>query len=184
MKRRNSRSKIRERMTCAVRPRPGFRQQALAVCRGRIFRCALGPAGILARKREGDGATPSGRWRLVEVLYRADRVGRPRTALPARPIGRKDGWCDAPCDRNYNRRVSLPYRASAEALWREDAAYDLVVVLDHNMRPRVRGRGSAVFIHLASEAYAPTKGCIAFSFRDLMQLLARAGPGSAISILP
>src|SRR5690349_5923716 len=106
---------------------------------GLAFPCALGRSGRRAVKREGDGATPIGRWRLLQVLYRADHILRPATGLPVRPIRASDGWCDAPHDRNYNRPVRHPYPASAERLWREDALYDIVVVLSHNVRPRVRG---------------------------------------------
>ena len=147
-------------------------------------RCAFGPAGPSVLKREGDGATPAGRWRLLQVFYRADRISRPRTALPLRALRPNDGWCDASGDRNYNRLVTLPYPARAERLWRDDALYDIVVVLDHNTRSRVRGRGSAVFLHVAKQGYAPTEACIALSPHDLRALLEVSGPGSAIRLLP
>ena len=134
--------------------------------------------------RQGDGATPVGCFRLLQVFYRADRVPRPRTGLPLRPMRRDDGWCDDPADRNYNRPVRHPYPASAEHLWRPDALYDLVIVLDHNDRPRVRGRGSAVFLHVAADGLAPTAGCVALRRRDLQKLLAHVEPGTAIHILP
>jgi L,D-peptidoglycan transpeptidase YkuD (ErfK/YbiS/YcfS/YnhG family) len=144
--------------------------------------CAIGRSGRRPKQREGDGITPLGRWPVREVLYRADRVARPRTGLPARPIRPHDGWCDAPFDRNYNRKVALPYPASHERLWRDDALYDLVVVLGYNDRPRSLGRGSAIFMHLARTNYAPTAGCIALSRPDMLKLLARLGPGDAILI--
>lgn len=141
---------------------------------GTALRCALGRSGRRARKREGDGATPAGRWILLEVLYRADRVRRPRTGLPVRALRPSDGWCDAVGDRNYNRRVVHPYPASAERLWRQDHVYDLIVVLSQNRVPRVQGHGSAVFIHLARTGLAPTEGCVALGERDLRRLLAGA----------
>jgi len=137
------------------------------------FPCALGRSGRSVRKREGDGATPVGRWRLLGVLYRSDRGRCPSTRLPVRPIAPDDGWCDAPGDRNYNRPVRHPYPASAERLWREDGLYDIVVVLSHNVRPRVRGAGSAVFMHLARPGYRPTEGCIALKREHLLRLLER-----------
>lgn len=123
-------------------------------------------------KREGDGGTPLGRFPIRLVLYRADRMKRPRTALPVRAIRAHDGWCDEPRDRNYNRLVRLPTKRSAEGLMREDALYDLVLVLGYNDRPRIRGKGSAIFVHLARDGYKPTEGCIAFSRRDLVGVLA------------
>jgi L,D-peptidoglycan transpeptidase YkuD (ErfK/YbiS/YcfS/YnhG family) len=140
---------------------------------GLAFPCALGRSGRSVRKREGDGATPVGRWRLLGVLYRSDRGRCPSTRLPVRPSAPDDGWCDAPGDRNYNRPVRHPYPASAERLWREDGLYDIVVVLSHNVRPRVRGAGSAVFMHLARPGYRPTEGCIALKREHLLRLLER-----------
>jgi L,D-peptidoglycan transpeptidase YkuD (ErfK/YbiS/YcfS/YnhG family) len=118
------------------------------------------------------------------VLYRADRIRRPLTRLPIKAIGRADGWCDAPADRNYNRFVRLPYGASAEALWRPDALYDVLVVLSHNTTPRVRGGGSAIFMHVAREGYAPTEGCVALRREHLLMLLRHLGTGAAIRVLP
>jgi L,D-peptidoglycan transpeptidase YkuD (ErfK/YbiS/YcfS/YnhG family) len=135
------------------------------------------------RKREGDGATPIGQWRVREVLYRPDRVRRPATSLPVRAMRRHDGWCDAAADRNYNRLVRLPYPASAEPLWRQDALYDVVVVLGCNDHPRVRGRGSAIFLHVARPGYAPTEGCIALARGHVLRLLERLGARAAIGVL-
>jgi L,D-peptidoglycan transpeptidase YkuD (ErfK/YbiS/YcfS/YnhG family) len=120
--------------------------------------------------------------RVLDVLYRRDRQRPPRTALPLRPIHVDDGWCDAPDDRNYNRRVRLPYPASAENLWRSDNLYDVVVVLDYNLRPRTRGRGSAIFMHLARADYAPTAGCIALRRSHLLLMLSRLAPGATIAV--
>lgn len=146
------------------------------------YTAALGRTGRRALKREGDGATPIGRWQVLSVLYRADRVARPRTALPTARIMPASGWCDAPADRNYNRPVRLPYPTSAEALWRDDHLYDVVVILDHNRRPRVRGLGSAIFMHCASEGLRPTAGCIALARHQLVALLARLRRGQRIVI--
>lgn len=133
-------------------------------------------------KREGDGATPSGVWPLRRVLYRPDRVLRPRTALPVHAISEQDGWCDDPLSRDYNRQVGLPYRYSHERLWREDHLYDLVLVMGHNDDPAVRGRGSAVFIHLRATDDGPTQGCISFAKPDLLHLLSRVDQRTTVVI--
>jgi L,D-peptidoglycan transpeptidase YkuD (ErfK/YbiS/YcfS/YnhG family) len=144
---------------------------------------ALGRSGIRALKREGDGGTPLGRFPVRLVLYRADRMLRPRTHLPVRAIGDRDGWCDDPVDRNYNRLVRLPSRRGAEGLKRADRLYDLVLVLGYNDRPRVRGRGSAIFVHLARPGFTPTDGCIALTQHDLLMLLAEIGRGKQIAVI-
>jgi L,D-peptidoglycan transpeptidase YkuD (ErfK/YbiS/YcfS/YnhG family) len=146
--------------------------------------CALGRSGIAARKREGDGATPLGRFAIREVLYNPKFVRRPLTALPLRSISKSDGWCDAPSDRSYNRLVPLPYPASTEQLWRDDGLYDLVVVLDYNIQPRTRNLGSAIFLHVARPGFAPTEGCIALRRADLIRVLSRMRCGTRLITSP
>jgi L,D-peptidoglycan transpeptidase YkuD (ErfK/YbiS/YcfS/YnhG family) len=93
-----------------------------------------------------------------------------------------DGWCDAPGDRNYNRRIEHPYPASAERMWREDGLYDVIVVLSYNELPRIQGRGSAIFLHCAPPGYRPTAGCIAVARGQLLRLVERLPPGAAICV--
>jgi len=140
---------------------------------GLVLRCALGKGGIRhpAEKHEGDGATPMARMPLRRVLFRADRGPPPRCAVPVEPIALDDGWCDDPAHRSYNRPVRLPFDASHEKLWREDHVYDVIGVLGWNDDPVERGRGSAIFLHLAREDYRPTEGCIALDPRDLRRVL-------------
>jgi L,D-peptidoglycan transpeptidase YkuD (ErfK/YbiS/YcfS/YnhG family) len=142
----------------------------------------LGRSGRRTLKREGDGATPTGLFRLESIYYRPDRGPRPQTGLPLKIIRPTDGWCDAPADRNYNRSVCHPYPASAEEMWRPDGLYDVVVVLDCNRRPRIRGRGSAIFMHVARPGFKPTEGCIALRRADLVRILAHLKPGARIRI--
>lgn len=146
-------------------------------------RCALGPAGVVREKREGDGGTPAGVFPLRRVLYRADRVPRPETGLPLAAIAADDGWCDDPADGAYNRPVKLPYPASAERMARDDHLYDICVVLGHNDDPPVRGAGSAIFFHLAYADYRPTEGCVAVSEKDMRAILRECGPGAEMEVL-
>jgi L,D-peptidoglycan transpeptidase YkuD (ErfK/YbiS/YcfS/YnhG family) len=157
--------------TIRVRPRPGKPSQGLLAWGGTVFCCALGRGGISAIKREGDGATPLTRMRLLHGWFRAGRLATRRSGLALRRIGPDDGWCDAPGDRNYNRPVSLPYAASHERMRRDDPLYDVCIVLDWNIRPRRRGRGSAIFFHLARPDFTPTEGCIAVSRAVMLRLL-------------
>jgi L,D-peptidoglycan transpeptidase YkuD (ErfK/YbiS/YcfS/YnhG family) len=143
--------------------------------------CALGFGGIKVLKREGDGATPTGRLAVRYALYRPGAL-RPRTALDVYPIHPEDGWCDSPFDRNYNRPVKLPYPASAERLWRSDRLYDVVVVLGYNDVPRVRNRGSAIFMHIARGGLKPTEGCIALRPKDLRRLLSMLPRGCEVIV--
>jgi L,D-peptidoglycan transpeptidase YkuD (ErfK/YbiS/YcfS/YnhG family) len=137
--------------------------------------CALGRAGLVRAKREGDGGTPLGSFALREIWYRADRIAKPATSLPVRTISRDDGWCDAPESADYNRHVRLPYRARAESLWREDRLYDLLAVVGFNDAPVRPYAGSAIFLHVADVqggALQSTSGCVALRLDDLVTLLA------------
>lgn len=166
-----------------VRRAPGDSRKARIVLRHGVRPAALGRTGIRALKREGDGGTPLGRFTVRQVLYRADRIPRPRTQLKVRAIRDHDAWCDDPADRNYNRLIILPSRRSAEGLKRADHLYDLVLVLGYNDLPRVNGRGSAIFVHLARPGLSPTDGCIALTRHDLTMLLAELRRGSSIMVM-
>jgi L,D-peptidoglycan transpeptidase YkuD (ErfK/YbiS/YcfS/YnhG family) len=147
-----------------------------------VIPCALGRSGTTRRKREGDGASPVGRFALLEAFYRADRGPRPRTGLKLSRLRPGDGWCDDPADRRYNTRIALPCAASHEALWRADPLYDVVVDIAWNRGPIRRGRGSAIFLHLARPGFEPTAGCVAVEKRMIARLLERIGPGTRIEI--
>ncbi len=138
---------------------------------GMQLRPSLGRGGVRSDKREGDGATPAGRLLLRRVLYRADRVTRPRAAVPISPLAPEDGWCDDPVSPAYNRPVRLPCPDHHEALWRNDAVYDVIGVLGWNDDPVQPGRGSAIFLHVAQPDGAPTAGCIALPLADLQAAL-------------
>ncbi|MBV8851229.1 MAG: L,D-transpeptidase family protein [Methylobacteriaceae bacterium] len=135
--------------------------------------CAIGRSGIGRGKFEGDGKTPAGRFAIPHFFCRADRRLRPGPSLAARPIRRDDAWCDDPRDRRYNCLMRLPEGSSDERLWRADHLYDVIGILDYNIRPRVRGRGSAIFLHLARPDLSPTAGCVALRAADMRRLLPR-----------
>jgi L,D-peptidoglycan transpeptidase YkuD (ErfK/YbiS/YcfS/YnhG family) len=167
-----------------VRRRAAGRSRGLLLAGRHAIPVVLGRAGIAADKREGDGATPRGRFRLVRLWWRADRLPRPGTRLPVRRIDPALAWCEDPADRRYNR----PFRRSAsepgDRLWRDDRLYDLVIEISHNTRPRVAGRGSAVFVHVARLDRSGTAGCVALAAKDLRRLLGRLGPGTRVDIGP
>lgn len=156
-----------------VRRRPGLRSHGWLFACGLTIPVALGRGGIKVLKREGDGGTPHGRFRPLRLWWRADRLPRPRALLPARRIGPSDAWCEDPADRRYNRPFRRSANESGDRLSRDDELYDMFIEIDHNTRPRVAWRGSAVFIHIARDAFAPTAGCVALRRRDLTLLLKR-----------
>lgn len=156
--------------------------RATLAANGRVMDVSIGRAGIAAQKREGDGATPAGIFRLRRMLWRADRLARPRTRLPGTPILPHLGWCDDPANFHYNTQIHLPWPASAEALWRMDHLYDVILVISHNQDPVVPGAGSAVFVHLERPDKGPTAGCVALQLPDLLSLLKSAGPETELHI--
>ncbi len=170
--------------TLDVRPLPRDRTRGIIRLGSITVPCALGRAGVIARKKEGDGATPSGAFELLHVYYRPDRERPPRTVFPVEPLAPDDGWCDDPGHRLYNRPVKLPFPAGHEKMWRDDRLYDLVVVMDCNMFPAVKGRGSAIFFHIARQAYTPTEGCVTVSPVHMRLLLENAAPGARMTIRP
>ena len=154
---------------------PRERHRGFLRCGPLVLPCALGRTGVTHLKREGDGATPAGRYRLLSLYYRIDRGSRPSTPLPLRAMRPDDGWCEDAAHGRYNCPIRLPSSAGHERMWREDNLYDIVGVLNWNMRPRIRGRGSAIFLHLCRPGFGPTAGCIALRLPDLQRLLTVAG---------
>lgn len=149
---------------------------------GRRYRCALGKGGVRRDKREGDGATPAGRFLLRRCLYRPDRVLPPTTELPLRALTPDDGWSDDPADSSYNTLVRLPHPARHERLWRDDGLYDVIVPLGYNDEPAVSGVGSAIFLHVAREGYGPTEGCVALAREHLLAILVDCDTTTMIDI--
>ncbi len=165
-----------------IRARAGnSRQGWLRACELTIP-VALGRGGILANKREGDGGTPKGIFHPRKVWWRADRHPRPRTYLPVRAIRPEDAWCEDPADRHYNQPIRLIRDATGDRLARKDHLYDFIVEIDHNTSPRIAGRGSAVFLHLARENFGPTAGCVSMTGAAMLHLLRRLGPQTRIII--
>jgi L,D-peptidoglycan transpeptidase YkuD (ErfK/YbiS/YcfS/YnhG family) len=165
-----------------VRAKPGNRTRGWLIAGPLVLPVALGRGGIRANKREGDGGTPRGSFRLRRLWWRADRSPRPRTQIAVRRIRADDGWCEDPNDRHYNQPIRLPKSHPGDRLWRADRLYDFIIELDHNTRPRIAGRGSAVFVHVARPGFAPTAGCVALKADALRRLIARAGPRTRIVI--
>jgi L,D-peptidoglycan transpeptidase YkuD (ErfK/YbiS/YcfS/YnhG family) len=149
-----------------------------------LYRCALGKGGLTANKCEGDGATPIGQFCVRELLYRRDRVPIPTTVLASRVIQPDLGWSDDPADPAYNREVHRPHRYKHEVLFREDNLYDLIVPLGYNDNPPVTGLGSAIFLHVARDDYAPTEGCVALALTDLLRILKNLKTGDSVVINP
>lgn len=173
-------------MNILVRAKPGATTGTLSFG-GETFPCALGRAGIIANdaKREGDGATPAGKWPLRRILFRPDRLAEPTSELSAITIDPSDGWCDDPADPLYNQPVKLPHPASAENLWRDDELYNVCVVMGHNDDPVVPHKGSAIFFHVAKEkdgALCATEGCVALPQETLIRLLKKCSPGTTMDI--
>ncbi|MDB5553450.1 MAG: hypothetical protein JWL86_3434 [Rhizobium sp.] len=148
-------------------------------------RCSLGHGGVVEalKKREGDGCSPVGVWPLRQVLYRPDRLAQPQTLLPISPLAPNDGWCDAPRDPSYNLPVRLPFTSSAERLWRDDHAYDIIVVLGFNDDPVRAGAGSCIFWHIMQPDGRPTQGCVAVTLGCMLEALAALTPSDTMAIL-
>jgi L,D-peptidoglycan transpeptidase YkuD (ErfK/YbiS/YcfS/YnhG family) len=165
-----------------VRTRPADRTRGVLLAGPHVVPVVLGRGGIRADKREGDGGTPRGRFRPLRLWWRADRHWRPATLLPVRRITTDMAWCEDTTHRRYNRPFRRATDEPGDRLWRQDRLYDLIVEIDHNTRPRVAGRGSAVFIHLARPSRSPTAGCVALDMRRLKWLVAGLGPRTRITI--
>jgi L,D-peptidoglycan transpeptidase YkuD (ErfK/YbiS/YcfS/YnhG family) len=168
--------------TLRVRPLAGNRARGWLVAGDLRLPCALGPAGIVRRKREGDGGTPAGRFRLLFAFYRPDRKRPAAGGVALRVLRRDAGWCEDPRSGSYNRPVRLPFALACDSMWRADDLYDLTFVLDYNFTQRRKGAGSAIFFHLARPGLTPTAGCVAIRAADMRRLAPRLSAHATMRI--
>jgi L,D-peptidoglycan transpeptidase YkuD (ErfK/YbiS/YcfS/YnhG family) len=165
-----------------VHAQPGRRARGWLAAGPFRMPCALGPAGIVRRKREGDGATPAGTFALLWAYYRPDRKRPPRGGVPMRAMRKDQGWCEDPESACYNRPVRAPRHRGVDHMWRADDLYDLTIVLDYNLTRRKKGAGSAIFFHHARPGLTPTAGCVAIRASDMRKLLPRLSAQAVMTI--
>ena len=146
------------------------------------IKCAIGKRGIGNKKREGDKITPKGRFKIRAILFRKDRISNIKSQITKLPITKNMGWCDEPKSKKYNKLVRLPFEGSAEKLYRKDNTYDIILVLDYNFNPIKKGKGSAIFLHIARKRYKSTLGCIAVSKKDLKIIIKKVNKSTIVNI--
>ena len=146
------------------------------------IKCAIGKRGITSRKVEGDKKTPKGTFIFKSIFYRKDRILKIKSPLKKYIIKKNMGWCDDPSSTNYNRLVKLPFILSAEKLWLKENIYDVIVVIDYNLKPVVKNKGSAIFLHIAKKNYTATEGCVAVTKKNMIFLLEKINNKTKIVI--
>jgi len=135
------------------------------------FKCALGKAGVGKKKIEGDNITPKGTFEIFKIYYRSDRIKKIYSKIKLFKINKKMGWCDDSNSKKYNQLIKIPSKYTHEKLYRKDNVYDLIIVLNYNMIPIVKNKGSAIFIHVAKKKYKKTAGCVALKKKHLVKLI-------------
>ena len=146
------------------------------------FRCCIGKKGSTMNKKEGDKKTPKGTFKIENLYFRKDRLEKPSTSLKCIEIKKNMGWCDDPRSKNYNQLIKYPFNFKSEKLFRSDNIYDIILVLNFNMNPIRKNKGSAIFLHVANKKYSSTKGCVAISKIELKKLIKLLSYNSKIII--
>ena len=146
------------------------------------YKCALGKSGIGDKETEGDNITPRGVFNVVKIYYRKDRIKSLFSKFKLIEITKRIGWCDDPKSKKYNQPIKLPTRFSHEILYRRDNIYDLILVLNYNMKPVIKNKGSAIFVHIANKNYKKTAGCIALKKNHLIKLIERLNKKTKVKI--
>ena len=146
------------------------------------IKCSIGYNGLSSNKFEGDGCTPIGHFTITKILYRPDKINDCEFILDSEVIKKLDGWCDDINSDLYNQKIEFPFGPSAEHLYRNDDLYDLVCIIDYNLNPIIRGKGSAIFLHIASDDFSPTQGCVAIKKDELLQIATKLDKNSTINI--
>ena len=144
-------------------------------------KCAIGKRGIGNKKREGDLITPKGDYKIKYILYRKDRV-KIYSKIRKIVIKKNMGWCDDPKSKQYNKLIKLPFKYKYEKLYKKENVYDIILVLNYNMNPVIKNKGSAIFIHVAKKNYKKTEGCIAVKKIHLLKIVKEMKINSKIFI--
>ena len=146
------------------------------------FRCALGKAGIQKKFKEGDKITPKGTYKILSIYYRKDRIKKIKCSIRKIKITKQMGWCDDSKSKYYNKQIKVPSKLGHETLHRKDNIYDIVCVINYNINPTLKEKGSAIFLHVAKNKYQKTNGCIALKKKNLIKLLALIKKNTKIKI--
>ena len=146
------------------------------------IKCAIGKRGIGNKKREGDKITPIGKFKIKTILYRKDRISHIKSKINKLSIKSDMGWCDDPKSKKYNKLIKIPFKGSAEKLYRKDNTYDIILVLNYNINPIRKGKGSAIFIHIARKNYKSTLGCIGVSKKNLKKIIKKINKSTIVNI--
>ena len=146
------------------------------------LKCSIGKSGITNFKKEGDLATPRGVFKLGLLYYRKDRNKSLKSKLKKKVIRKNMGWCNDSKCKKYNQEIYLPSKYGAEKLYRKDKIYDILINIKYNHYPIIKGKGSAIFLHLTNIKYKPTKGCITILKKDFLKILPLINRNTKISI--
>lgn len=145
------------------------------------LQCSIGKSGISSKKKEGDNKTPRGNFKFKYVLYRKDRISNLRTILEKKIIKKNMGWCDDPKSKYYNQLIKFPFKYSAEKLWLKKNVYDIIVIIDYNLSPIIKNKGSAIFLHITKE-YEETKGCVAINLKNMKLIISKINKKTKLQI--
>ena len=145
-------------------------------------KCSIGKRGIGIKQKEGDQITPKGKFKVKYILYRKDRIPNLKSKLTKLIIRKDMGWCDDPRSKFYNKLVRLPFKYNFEKLYRNDNTYDIILVLNFNLNPIRKNKGSAIFIHVARKNYKRTAGCVSVSKKDLKRIVKKINKKTIINI--
>ena len=146
-------------------------KNCLLLYRGYKLKCSIGKMGTTNSKKEGDLSTPKGLFKLGILYYRKDRIKLIKCKIKKKVIKKSMGWCNDTRSKKYNREISFPFRYKSEKLYRSDKVYDIFINIKYNYSPTYKGKGSAIFLHLANKKYKATKGCVAIQKKDFLKIL-------------
>ena len=139
--------------------------------KGYKIKCSIGKNGTTSSKKEGDLSTPKGLFKMGTLYYRKDRIKLNKCKIKKKIIKKNMGWCDDIKSKKYNREISFPFKYTAERLYLNKKIYDIFINIKYNYSPVLKGKGSAVFLHLTNKKYKTTKGCIAIHKKDFKKIL-------------
>ncbi|WP_260399000.1 L,D-transpeptidase family protein [Peribacillus simplex] len=132
----------------------------------------IGKNGFTKSKKEGDGKSPVGIYSFSTAF--GSKTKPAGMKMSYRKTTNYDYWIDDQTSKDYNKWKT--YKGNPADKWKsfermKHELYRYGAVINYNTNPIIKGKGSAIFLHIWRGEKKPTAGCIATAEKNVLSLL-------------
>lgn len=144
----------------------------------------VGKNGLTINKKEGDGKSPIGMYAFGTAF--GSQTKPSKLKLPYKKSTKYDYWIDDVKSKDYNKWVT--FKGNPKQKWKSfermnNELYKYGVVINYNTNPILKGKGSAIFLHIWRNENGVTAGCVATSEKNLLTILKWIDPKKNTQII-